>query len=134
MKDISERCADYIQYAEAVKKFQDLDFYKQAKAEIDRLRDRLAEIEGQEPVAYRYWKDKFSCWEYSDTPLTFPAVPAGTGMKPLYAAPVPAVPSVESLAQFIRAIDGEHDTGADILAERICEWLKAASQPEGESK
>lgn len=45
MKDISERCDDYIQYAEAVKKFQDLDFYKQAKAEIDRLRARLAENE-----------------------------------------------------------------------------------------
>jgi hypothetical protein len=48
--------------------------------------------------------------------------------------PVPAIPSVDALAQFIRAIDGEQDTGADILAERICEWLKTTPQPEGESK
>jgi hypothetical protein len=41
-----------------------------------------------------------------------------------------AIPSVDALAQFIRTINGEHDTGADILAERICEWLKAAPQPE----
>ena len=39
------------------------------------------------------------------------------------------IPSVDALAQFIRTIDGEHDTGADILAERICEWLKAAPAP-----
>lgn len=38
MKDISERFDDFIQYAEVTKKYQDLDFYKQAKAEIDRLR------------------------------------------------------------------------------------------------
>ncbi len=43
----------------------------------------------KEPVAYRYWKDKFACWEYSDTPLEFPAVPAGTVMEPLYLNPPP---------------------------------------------
>ena len=36
------------------------------------------------PQAWRYWKDKFACWEYSDTKLEFPAVPAGTEMHPLY--------------------------------------------------
>ena len=36
------------------------------------------------PQAWRYWKDKFACWEYSDVPLKFPAVPAGTKMEPLY--------------------------------------------------
>ena len=39
-----------------------------------------------EPVAYRYWSTKWHCWEYSDTRLEFPAVPAGTEMKPLYVA------------------------------------------------
>ena len=42
---------------------------------------------GQTPVAYRYWKDKFACWEYSDVPLEFPAVPAGTEMEPLFTTP-----------------------------------------------
>ena len=37
-----------------------------------------------EPAAWRYWKDKFGCWEYSDVLLKFPAVPAGTKMEPLY--------------------------------------------------
>lgn len=36
------------------------------------------------PVAWRYWKDKFGCWEYSDVPLEFPEVPAGTKMEALY--------------------------------------------------
>ena len=38
----------------------------------------------QGPVAWRYWKQKWNCWEYSDTKLEFPAVPAGTKMEPLY--------------------------------------------------
>lgn len=38
----------------------------------------------QKPVAWRYWKDKFACWEYSDTRLESPAVPAGTKMVPLF--------------------------------------------------
>jgi hypothetical protein len=45
--------------------------------------------EAPQPVAYRYWKDKFACWEYSDKPLEFPAVPAGTAMEPLYLNPPP---------------------------------------------
>ena len=45
------------------------------------------EWEQAEPVAYRYWKDKFACWEYSDVPLEFPAVPAGVEMEPLYTTP-----------------------------------------------
>jgi hypothetical protein len=36
------------------------------------------------PQAWRYWKAKFGCWEYSDTALEFPAVPAGTKLHPLY--------------------------------------------------
>lgn len=39
------------------------------------------------PVAWRYWKDKFGCWGYSDVPLEFPAVPAGTKMEALYLGP-----------------------------------------------
>ena len=39
------------------------------------------------PVAWRYWKDKFQCWEYSDVPLEYPAVPAGTKMQALYLGP-----------------------------------------------
>jgi hypothetical protein len=41
----------------------------------------------RQPVAWRYWKEKFACWEYSDVPLEFPAVPAGTKMEPLYLGP-----------------------------------------------
>lgn len=37
-------------------------------------------------VAWRYWKDKFGCWEYSDTPIEFPAVPAGTKLEALLLA------------------------------------------------
>lgn len=52
----------------------------------------------------------------------------------------PAVPDVDSLAQFIRQIDGCHTMGTAALAERICEWLndrKATAQaapavPQGE--
>src|SRR5690606_27055151 len=86
MKDISERCDDYIQYAEAVKKFQDLDFYKQAKAEIDRLRTRLAEIEGQEPVGHFYNRPHHGrlgvewCCDHLDDGAA------------LFSAPVPAIP------------------------------------------
>jgi hypothetical protein len=54
--------------------------------------------EEAKPVAYRYWKDKFACWEYSDTPLEFPAVPAGTVMEPLYLHQPPP-PSVSSRAE-----------------------------------
>lgn len=36
------------------------------------------------PVAYRYWSNKFQCWEYSAICLEFPDVPAGTNMEPLY--------------------------------------------------
>lgn len=50
------------------------------------VREEMAK--GQEPVAWRYWKDKFGCWEYDEAKLEFPAVPAGTKMHPLYAAPV----------------------------------------------
>lgn len=36
------------------------------------------------PAAWRYWKDKFACWEYSDVRLIFPDVPAGTVMHPVF--------------------------------------------------
>ena len=38
------------------------------------------------PVAWRYWKDKFACWEYSDGP---PDSPAGAEVQALYLAPAP---------------------------------------------
>ncbi len=44
----------------------------------------LRSQEARQPVAWRYWKDKFACWEYSDVKLEFPAVPADTQMHPLY--------------------------------------------------
>ncbi len=49
--------------------------------------ERAADMEVDSPVAWRYWKDKFGCWEYSDFHLKFPAVPAGTKMEPLYLGP-----------------------------------------------
>lgn len=36
------------------------------------------------PTAFRYWKGKFNCYEYTEQRLEFPAVPAGTEMYPLY--------------------------------------------------
>ena len=42
-----------------------------------------------------------------------------------YAQPAPSVPDVDALAQFIREIDGAHQLGAGVLAERIVEWLAA---------
>ena len=41
------------------------------------------------------------------------------------AQPAPSVPDVDALAQFIREIDGAHQLGAGVLAERIVEWLAA---------
>jgi hypothetical protein len=93
---------------------------------------RLALEEGagkQEPVpvAWRYWEDKFGCWEYSDCHLSFPSVPAGTRMIPLYASDLApeSVPDVDELAQFIRYIDGANTLGAGALAEQIVGWLAA---------
>lgn len=40
----------------------------------------------------------------------------------------PSVPDVDALAQFIREVDGSHQLGAGVLAERIAEWLKAAPE------
>lgn len=58
-----------------------------ASLALDRA-DLTAQVEQtRTPVAWRYWKDKFCCWEYSDVPLEFPAVPAGTKMEPLYLGP-----------------------------------------------
>lgn len=47
------------------------------------------------PVAWRYWKDKFACWEYTEQDLAFPAVPAGTVLHPLYESVQPAWISVK---------------------------------------
>jgi hypothetical protein len=45
--------------------------------------------------------------------------------KKLSAAPsIAEKPDVDELAQFIRSIDGNHDMGSGVLAERICEWLE----------
>lgn len=43
-------------------------------------------------------------------------------------ASAPSVPDVDALAQFIREIDGKHQLGAGVLAERIAEWLAAARE------
>ena len=47
------------------------------------------------------------------------------GYVPAEAQPAPSVPDVDALAQFIREIDGAHQLGAGVLAERIVEWLAA---------
>ena len=46
----------------------------------------------------------------------------------LYMVKHPSVPAVDALAQFIREIDGAHRLGAGVLAERIVEWLAAATE------
>lgn len=42
------------------------------------------------------------------------------------AQPAPSVPDVDALAQFIRKVDGAHQLGAAMLAERIADWLAAS--------
>jgi hypothetical protein len=71
------------------------------------------------PVAWRYWKDKFACWEYSDVPLEFPAVPAGTKMEPLYAAPQP-LSGLEAERSMKWTIEYDNDTGPG--DEGFWEW------------
>ena len=39
-----------------------------------------------------------------------------------------SAPDVDALAQFIREVDGKHQLGAGVLAERIVEWLAAAPE------
>lgn len=93
----------------------------------------------QDPVAWRYWKDKFACWEYSDTPLVFPAVPAGTKMEPLYAATDARIQALEADNRAAwatnRAIDKarmEDRARADKVAQdaiRLYQGLVRARQP-----
>ena len=45
------------------------------------------------------------------------------------AQPAPSGLDVDTLAQFIRKVDGAHQLGAVMLAERIADWLAAAPEP-----
>jgi hypothetical protein len=83
----------------------------------------------QEPVAWRYWKDKFGCWEYSDTKLEFPAVPAGTTMHPLVEPHAAAL--AEQSAQEAHRVDAERwrmflSTRPPETHEAICSAIDAA--------
>lgn len=40
------------------------------------------------------------------------------------AAGLVPLPTVDELAQAIRTVDGRHDLGAGVLAERLCDWLQ----------
>ena len=102
-----------------------LDNLKEAEKERDELRAKIEAMERQEPVGTVQW---IKGW---------PVVDAYEGVvlepdKPLYALPgaqpAPSVPDVDALAQFIREVDGSHQLGAGVLAERIAEWLKAAPE------
>ena len=68
----------------------------------------LCKAEGQSPGVMR------TCPECGSKEATLPG-----------AQPAPSVPDVDALAQFIREIDGAHQLGAGVLAERIVEWLAA---------
>lgn len=76
------------------------------------------------PVAYRYWKDKFASWEYSDVALTFPAVPAGTQMEQLYSrdalAQIEAVAAALAVerAEMRRDLDAARAESARLAGER----------------
>ena len=48
----------------------------------------VASIPRPEPVAYRFYKEKFACWEYDEPDNRT----AGQNAEPLYAAPVSAEP------------------------------------------
>ncbi|MCP5353324.1 MAG: hypothetical protein H6926_09095 [Chromatiales bacterium] len=112
------------------------------------LRAKIEQIERQEPVGYGVLyvepatgeEDWDSIWKYQefaeDHIKDFTQAYADIGEPvgeittvPLYALPgaqpAPSAPDVDALAQFIREIDGAHQLGAGVLAERIVEWLAA---------
>lgn len=73
-------------------------------AERDELRARLAEIDGQEPVAWMpYWglgrmiPHPFAFIDKSSAELIASQIKSNTEVRPLYVRPVPAIPDGEPL-------------------------------------
>ena len=107
------------------------DQYVAMEKERDALRAKMAEMEQQEPVAEI--GQQYTLLFAGSGSIT--GVVKRHGLKigdKLYALtgaqPAPSVPDVDALAQFIREVDGSHQLGAGVLAERIAEWLKAAPE------
>ena len=75
------------------------------------MRWAVAEAKNSRPDHYVFHVERVTHW------MPLPDLPG--------AQPAPSVPDVDALAQFIREIDGAHQLGAGVLAERIVEWLAA---------
>jgi hypothetical protein len=104
-----------------------------AKAEIEALRARIEAMEQQEPVAWLHESRRDSDVVTSAVKHVWGKVAVGSLAAysiPLYLAPgaqpAPSAPDVDALAQFIRKVDGAHQLGAAMLAERIADWLAAS--------
>ena len=120
---------------------KEVEFPRKAQAVADgwrgkceRLEAKIAEMEKQEPYAFAVnmklsEKIQEALREQQEINLSDSAVQkqlaALWGYVPAEAQPAPSVPDVDALAQFIREIDGAHQLGAGVLAERIVEWLAA---------
>ena len=101
------------------------------------LQARIAEMEKQEPVAWLHESRRDSDVVTDAVKHVWGKAAVGSMAAysiPLYALPgaqaqpAPSVPDVDALAQFIREIDGKHQLGAGMLAERIAGWLAASPE------
>ena len=137
--DATERCAEFIAAANPATILEFLGRLKAAEKERDALRAenaglvddmnllrdnntslraKIAEMEQQEPAGEVVHNgESAGLYNILEHGALLYALPG--------AQPAPSVPDVDALAQFIREIDGAHQLGAGVLAERIVEWLAA---------
>lgn len=116
--EFDRKDAEFIAAANPETILELLDCLEAAEKERDELRAKVEAMERQE-LGFRE--------------RCAPSPPTGYSDRfPLYALPgaqsAPSGPDVDALAQFIREVDGSHQLGAGVLAERIAEWLKAAPE------
>ena len=118
---------------------ESLAMYRKARDERDALRIELNEIRYGVAVAHdtiKALRAKIEAMEQQEPAGEVVHNGESAGLYDilkqgalLYALPgAQSVPDVDALAQFIREVDGSHQLGAGVLAERIAEWLKAAPE------
>lgn len=105
--------------------------------ERDNLHAKIEAMEEQKPMDSNYTELLDSAQKIVESYVYFRRDVAGTPLENdiaiwmvdfVLAQPAPSVPDVDALAQFIREVDGSHQLGAGVLAERIAEWLAAAPE------
>lgn len=97
-------------------------------SEVDPKCSEVLRTQG-EPVAWQFYQDG-KWWNGQETNNHLANTEeAGYPVRDLYPEPwASALPDVDSLAQIIRVVDGNHSLGAGALAERILEKCKELSQ------